>query len=1023
MTRKTHQSWCLCAVFCCLFGVFRGAAQVPYLTDFEGGIGPEWSLSNLETSATNSFTRFTGRFSNEAQTLTLTNLAPGQSYTVTFDLFIIDSWDGGGEPSGDFFDVRVYGNLIFHHTFNQFGGAQTYPAAPDVGPAPLGFSGGFNDSIFRALEVSFIATNATTTIAFQGQNLQSVADESWGIDNVQAQLTSALPPTLIQSTTLPAAGSTNAMALDRFAITASRDLLAGSATNASSYVLREGGVNGTLGDGDDNLYALVPAFAGGKTASFTFNNSPLQPGNYRLETKTNLLDKNSFSVSAFSRQFVITNPIYGRIESTSNDTLPLATPLPITETPPASGFFTALGLGTFSAIGEVDYWRFDAEAGDSVTIRLEADAVGVYPQLYLQNAGGQNQITAGGDFAGVVQIQNYRINSPGTYYLRVFSNNGTARYQVRVDQARNLQLETEANDVQGTANALDITASAGAYQAKVAGALVSSDAAGDYFRIGTLNPGNAISANLLLPGSSTLAVTNVTLTVELQGNGVALATNTTGSLNYTVVSNGVHYVRLQSPAHLNLRAQYLLSVNITDGIAPLITSLTFPSEGGVTSNIVDRVTLGFSEDVEAAFNGLNRSIRTFGTNAYLITDTAVNWSAAEAQAQSLGGHLVTINSSPENAFIRDTYSPFGTLWTGFTDQAVEGTFAWISGESVTFTNWNPGEPNNGGGGGNEDFTSFLTSGFWNDADGGNNYRGVIEVPGTDSDGDGLPNAVDPYPTDPLNAFDLRAAGIDGSFDTPDDPIYHFASYGYNGGLSASLRVVDGPLQPGNYRFTITASLRDRAGNALSAPFVRFFTVSGVSGFTVENRNNGSFAGATSLSVSPTNSSDGSFTGAGSVPVGSNPYFVLTGLLNADAHLDLITANNGSDNVSVLLGNGDGTFHPATNFAAGNGPIALALGAVNNDANADLVVANNAAGSVSVLLGNGSGTFGVSTNFSVGSGPRSVKLGDFNGDAKLDFVTANSGSANVSVALGNGDGSFGPRTNFAAASGPYGVAVA
>ncbi|HKS38738.1 MAG TPA: FG-GAP-like repeat-containing protein, partial [Verrucomicrobiae bacterium] len=209
----------------------------------------------------------------------------------------------------------------------------------------------------------------------------------------------------------------------------------------------------------------------------------------------------------------------------------------------------------------------------------------------------------------------------------------------------------------------------------------------------------------------------------------------------------------------------------------------------------------------------------------------------------------------------------------------------------------------------------------------------------------------------------------------------------------------------------------------ASPHVRQFLLLGVSGFIFESRNNNTQGAATTLSLSPTNSPDGSFLAAGSFATGTGPYFVIAGLVNGDASLDLITANNGSDNVSVLLGNGDGTFQPATNFAAGNGPIALALGAVNNDANADLVVANNAASSVGVLLGNGSGTFGVSTNFSVGSGPRSVKLGDFNGDGKLDFVTANSGSANVSVALGNGDGSFGPRTNFATAGGSYGVAIA
>ena len=36
----------------------------------------------------------------------------------------------------------------------------------------------------------------------------------------------------------------------------------------------------------------------------------------------------------------------------------------------------------------------------------------------------------------------------------------------------------------------------------------------------------------------------------------------------------------------------------------------------------------------------------------------------------------------------------GAFSIGFTDQEVEGQWEWISGEPVTYTNWQPGEPNN-----------------------------------------------------------------------------------------------------------------------------------------------------------------------------------------------------------------------------------------------------------------------------------------------------------------------------------------
>ena len=59
---------------------------------------------------------------------------------------------------------------------------------------------------------------------------------------------------------------------------------------------------------------------------------------------------------------------------------------------------------------------------------------------------------------------------------------------------------------------------------------------------------------------------------------------------------------------------------------------------------------------------------------------------------------------------------------------------------------------------------------------------------------------------------------------------------------------------------------------------------------------------------------------GSQNVGSSPYSVATGDFNGDGKPDLVTANAGSNSVSVLLGNGDGTFQNAVNYAVGSSRI-------------------------------------------------------------------------------------------------------
>ena len=47
-------------------------------------------------------------------------------------------------------------------------------------------------------------------------------------------------------------------------------------------------------------------------------------------------------------------------------------------------------------------------------------------------------------------------------------------------------------------------------------------------------------------------------------------------------------------------------------------------------------------------------------------------------------------------------------------------------------------------------------------------------------------------------------------------------------------------------------------------------------------------------------------------------------VNGDGKLDLVVANDSSNTVSVLLGNGNGTFQTQQTFATGFGPTSVAL---------------------------------------------------------------------------------------------------
>ncbi|MCU0546293.1 MAG: DUF4347 domain-containing protein [Oscillatoriaceae cyanobacterium Prado104] len=159
-----------------------------------------------------------------------------------------------------------------------------------------------------------------------------------------------------------------------------------------------------------------------------------------------------------------------------------------------------------------------------------------------------------------------------------------------------------------------------------------------------------------------------------------------------------------------------------------------------------------------------------------------------------------------------------------------------------------------------------------------------------------------------------------------------------------------------------------------------------------------------------------FSEARNYDVGKNPVGMDTGDLNGDGFLDLAAVNQGSKNISILLGTGTtGSFGTATTlFDPGNeNPFGIVVRDFNGDGKLDLAVASNPGGSdpgyVSIRLGTGTGSFGNPTNFASKMHHSSIAAGDFNGDGKLDLATApkfGNDISIISILFGDGTGSFG-----------------
>jgi len=174
-----------------------------------------------------------------------------------------------------------------------------------------------------------------------------------------------------------------------------------------------------------------------------------------------------------------------------------------------------------------------------------------------------------------------------------------------------------------------------------------------------------------------------------------------------------------------------------------------------------------------------------------------------------------------------------------------------------------------------------------------------------------------------------------------------------------------------------------------------------------------------LSLGPFAHSTVGFHSARSYPVGTNPVAGKAADFNGDGKLDIAVVNSGSNDISILLGNGDGTFQPAQNFALGNSqtlvPTDIALGDFNGDGKPDVAVflpgANSPSGEVRILMGNGDGTLQapIVTMLDLQPG-MGVAVTDVNGDKKADLLVSlfdsnNASNLTLNVLLGNGDGTF------------------
>jgi hypothetical protein len=143
---------------------------------------------------------------------------------------------------------------------------------------------------------------------------------------------------------------------------------------------------------------------------------------------------------------------------------------------------------------------------------------------------------------------------------------------------------------------------------------------------------------------------------------------------------------------------------------PSVTGVD-PSEGETGSVVVDLgVTgTGFESGAIAPVPGAV----PFGGHYYEYLAGPAGWHAARDDCVARGGHLVTISSAEENDFVWGLAPP-DSRWIGLSDEVSEGTWVWVTGGPLAYTNWEANQPDNSIG--IEHYVHLWPdAGRWNDA--------------------------------------------------------------------------------------------------------------------------------------------------------------------------------------------------------------------------------------------------------------------------------------------------------------------
>lgn len=285
------------------------------------------------------------------------------------------------------------------------------------------------------------------------------------------------------------------------------------------------------------------------------------------------------------------------------------------------------------------------------------------------------------------------------------------------------------------------------------------------------------------------ANTTYTVTANDTEDGMITPTLTTGLASGSDFPIGTTIVSYSVTDADNNTVSCSFNVTVNDSEDPEVTcpaNITIDTDPGNATAVVNYTVPAM--DNCSTINPLTgfTPLGTINGKAYYISDSSFTPNNAYTDAESQGGFVGTIRNSADATYLLNAMNMAGVteaILIGYNDLTTEGTFAWHSGDTATYNNWNSGEPNNAG---NEDYTTLETTGGWNDVNTSGTYKYLLELDYSPQQTAGLASGSD-FPigttTNTFIVTDVAGNSVSCSFDVIVNEVLSVTTFSLETGIT------------------------------------------------------------------------------------------------------------------------------------------------------------------------------------------------------------------------------------------------